>query len=321
MKKYFIVVNKMAQKSKAEVIWVTIKDSLDSRNIDYIVKYTTDNLNATKITTRFIKNLNRKDYEDYVIIAIGGNGTLVDTLNGIKNAGVYDFPLAFIPVGFDNEFAKGIGLSFDPLVALDQILNTTYPTYYDIGKYREVLRNKKGYFLNSFGIGMDAFITNIYNKKKKRRFFKKGFLAFLTSSIEAYFNQEAFSTTLRVSNSYQFFKRSYVVNIANHPYFEGNVSLSPFANVRDHNLDLMIIENMHFLRYLIFIFNLYFKKQIPDKKFHRFKDNQIHLIIRSLEFVQIDGEEQGSHYLDIYFTSEKYPFWFDINSVPILKRK
>ena len=72
MKKYFIIVNKMAQKSKAENIWVTIKQTLDNRNIEYLVKYTTEILDAKKITTRFIKNLNHKDYESYVIIAIGG---------------------------------------------------------------------------------------------------------------------------------------------------------------------------------------------------------------------------------------------------------
>lgn len=316
---YFVVVNEYAKNGNAKQIWQTIHSELVTQGVKFTYKKV--NENAVEVAKNFTLDLAERKKSKIVVLVVGGNGTLVDVLNGIKQAQRFDLPIGLVPAGIENGFAKVIGLSLNPVVALKQVINTTDKIYYTIGTYQETLRNTQGYFLNNFGIGMDAFITSIYNRKKKRKFFRRGFLPFLTSSISAYYNQEPFSATVRVSDSYRFFKHVYIMNVANHPYFEGDVSLSPQANIKDKKLDLIVTENMNFIRFFMLIVSLYFHKQLNLKSFHRFKDDQIHLTIKSLEFLQIDGEEHGSQYFDIFFKTTSYPFWFNLSSVPFKERR
>ena len=249
---YFVVVNEYAKNGSAKQIWQTIHSELVTQGVKFTYKKV--NENAVEVAKNFTLDLAEREKSKTVVLVVGGNGTLVDVLNGIKQAQRFDLPIGLVPAGIENGFAQAIGLSLNPVVALKQVINTTDKIYYTIGTYQETLRNTQGYFLNNFGIGMDAFITSIYNRKKKRKFFRRGFLPFLTSSISAYYNQEPFSTTVRVSDSYRFFKHVYIMNVANHPYFEGDVSFSPQANIKDKKLDLIVTENMNFIRFTCILF-------------------------------------------------------------------
>ena len=89
--------------------------------------------------------------------------------------------------------------------------------------------------------------------------------------------------------------------------------LSPKADVSDHKLDLIIADNLGFFRSVLLGLAIYFKKQLKLPYLYHYKDQQIHLIINSLEFGQIDGEDMGSKYYDIFLSSTQYPFWIKLN--------
>ena len=55
-----------------------------------------------------------------VIVAVGGDGTVNDVLNGLTNFEQVTF--AYIPSGSGNDLARGLHLETDPLKALEQIL-------------------------------------------------------------------------------------------------------------------------------------------------------------------------------------------------------
>ncbi len=155
----------------------------------------------------------------------------------------------------------------------------------------------------------------------------------MVSAFEALINQESFSATIRIGEKYEFFKHVAFVNVANHPYFDNGIVLSPTANVNDHKLDLLIADNLGFFKFIILAISIYFKKQLKlpylhhnyhllqQYHLHHYKSDQIHLIINSLEFGQIDGEEIGNGYFDIFYKTSQYPFWMNISSVPPAKRR
>lgn len=68
---------------------------------------------------------------------------MVDVLNGIKQAQRFDLPIGLVPAGIENGFAKAIGLSLNPVVALKQVINTTDKIYYTIGTYQETYETLK----------------------------------------------------------------------------------------------------------------------------------------------------------------------------------
>ena len=154
---YFVVVNEYAKNGSAKQIWQTIHSELVTQGVKFTYKKV--NENAVEVAKNFTLDLAEREKSKTVVLVVGGNGTLVDVLNGIKQAQRFDLPIGLVPAGIENGFAKAIGLSLNPVVALKQVINTTDKTHYTIATYQETLRNTQGYFLNNFGIGMDAFIT------------------------------------------------------------------------------------------------------------------------------------------------------------------
>lgn len=320
LRSFFIIINPQANDAKATKVWEKVRPILDSRQIDYAFRLTDHPGHATQHVRLFFNKLTTTEAKKYITLVIGGDGTLNEVLNALKKGVSSEIPLAFLPAGKNNNFAKGIGLAEDPLIALEQILATTDPVYYDIGEYQETTHSEQGYFLNDFGIGLDAYMLSLNKSQTKyprlRKILTKlhlHFLVYLLNVVTAFLNQEAFALTLRIGEKYHFFKHARLVNIANHPYFEKGVVLSPKADVSDHKLDLIIADNLGFFRSVLLGLAIYFKKQLKLPYLHHYKDQQIHLIINSLEFGQIDGEDMGSKYYDIFFSSTQYPFWIKLN--------
>lgn len=323
MRKFFIIINKKANHGTAAENWKKVEQVLNSRNVNFVAKSTTNPGDAFSLANRFAKNLKPSEKDDYVVMVVGGDGTLNDAINGIKAADNGEIPLSFIPSGNNNNFATGIGLASDPLIALEQTLNATESSYYDIGEYTNANNHEQGYFLNDFGVGLDAYIISLKNQMKKHPILRRlhlGFIPYIFHVFEAYTNQEPFNVRVRVNQHYDFFKEAYLVNIANHPYYSGKIQLTPKADINDHKLDLIVAEHMNFFNFLLLGILLYFRKQVKLPSVHYYKESSIHISIDSLEFNQIDGEEKSNKYYDLYFNAKHYPFWVNVASVPLEKR-
>ncbi|WP_035292064.1 YegS/Rv2252/BmrU family lipid kinase [Clostridium sp. KNHs214] len=109
------------------------------------------------------------DY-DYVLVA-GGDGTVDNVVNTMKDKGI-DLPIAILPVGTANDFAKLIGMPQNLEEACEQILNSKVKTV-DLGK----INNK--YFINVASTGLFTDIsqktdTNLKNAIGKLAYYVKG---------------------------------------------------------------------------------------------------------------------------------------------------
>lgn len=147
VKTFFIIVNNQASNGLKADVWQNIRMRLDSRKISYIFRKTKQVGNAKALTKRYVSHLTKEEADETVVIVIGGDGTLTEVLNGIKETPYKHVPLAFIPIGENNGFAQGIGIASNPMTALEQILSATEPVYYDIGEYTETTHQSHGYFL------------------------------------------------------------------------------------------------------------------------------------------------------------------------------
>lgn len=82
---------------------------------------------------------------EYILVA-GGDGTVDNVVNHMKALGI-DIPIAILPVGTANDFAKFIGMPEDIEEACRQILNSKSKKV-DIGKINDK------YFLNVASTGL-----------------------------------------------------------------------------------------------------------------------------------------------------------------------
>jgi diacylglycerol kinase (ATP) len=114
-----------------------------------------------------------------MVIAIGGDGTVHEVINGLMQVPGEKRPiLGIVPVGSGNDFAHAVGLPEKPDVALVHALHND-PRSVDLGLLSDET-GRKEYFDNTLGIGFDAVVTIRSHKLPVVR----GFLMYLTAVIQ-----------------------------------------------------------------------------------------------------------------------------------------
>jgi diacylglycerol kinase (ATP) len=127
--------------------------------------------------TELAKQAGEQGYE--MIIAMGGDGTVHEVVNGIMQLPQDRRPiLGVVPVGSGNDFAHAIGVPMQSDQALAHALNGE-PSTIDVGVMTDE-HGRREYFDNTLGIGFDAVVTIRSHKLPLLR----GFLMYLTAVIQ-----------------------------------------------------------------------------------------------------------------------------------------
>lgn len=307
---YSIIINPQAGNGTAQDAWERIKGQLDQENIQYRYQLIKEAGNAEYFASRLGQE---KHDEPLTVIVVGGDGTLHDVLNGlIKSAAHHQdrLPLSYIPVGVNNDFAKGYGIPLDPIKALQQILSTKQAHQINIGHYHDAIKEQDHYFLNSLGIGFDAAITSQANRKKGQRRSLSRF-AYLRHAISVLYNQQPFTLMVQQQGSRDFFKKAYIVIIANQPYMGGRFKIAPNASFDESTLDLVVAERKNWPITFWQIWRLVHGKLADSRFAKHFHGKDFHCTTTSLEFGQVDGEEIGNQFMDLLISTDSYPFYQD----------
>ncbi|WP_233449171.1 diacylglycerol/lipid kinase family protein [Levilactobacillus suantsaii] len=313
---YYIILNEHAGSGQAGILWPQIKARLDAAQVTYQVATSEYADHAILLSEQFAKQLPDTPHQNWVVLAVGGDGTLHETINGLtQTPRQYPIPVAYLPVGSGNDFARGVGMAHDWTSALTQIIQCTHPTNYDVGVYNETVKEERGVFTNNFGIGFDASIIARANQSKAKVWLNHhhlGSLAYLSAALGVYYNQQGFMLTVHVNGRRDIFPNAFLVTTTNHPYFGGGVGIVPNATLTDHQLHLVVIEKPNFLKLIWLALRLVFKRHLTSKSVHYYTAKNLHLTVPAIEYGQLDGEEMGGHFFDVYVGLKQYPFWIDV---------
>ena len=148
---YHFIVNPNARSGLGQKVWKDLDIILRTRNIEYEVHFTKYQKHATAITQKITS-----DGEEHIVVALGGDGTVNEVVNGIV-----DFDktiLGYIAIGSSNDFARGLKLPTEPEKALETILTCPHLHPMNVGelRYKDKLRR----FAVSSGLGFDADIVH-----------------------------------------------------------------------------------------------------------------------------------------------------------------
>lgn len=178
--KWLSVVNVFAASRKAGSFWKKAAVKLESAGVDYKARFTGGKYNATELSRIAAAEGYRK------FIAVGGDGTIHDVLNGIAeyvfsvasdDVRLSDFTLAVIPVGSGNDWVKSAGAarSVDDAVELITAGNVGLQDVVKVSVYEssdDALQGERplveSYMANIGGVGLDARVCEIVNRKKER---------------------------------------------------------------------------------------------------------------------------------------------------------
>lgn len=175
--------------------WREIREYLVSKGVEYDFIESENYASVERQARMFADN----GYE--TIVVVGGDGALLDALNGIMSSTCSaNVCLGVIPNGIANDFARYWGLQpGDYKMAVDCIIAHRVRKI-DVGccSFRNGDVEEKKYFLNVFNAGLSAKIVELANKRKPVLFAK--LIHYVVSFVYMLFNRQNFHMRFKLNN-------------------------------------------------------------------------------------------------------------------------
>lgn len=241
MTRYKIILNPTAGKGAAGRSIDLVKTCLEEHHIEYDLVLTEYAWHAAELTEKAI-------IEGYdVVVAVGGDGTLNEVLNGImlsRQNGIGDAALGMIPIGRGNDFAFGMGIPIEVSESV-KVLAGGFRRKIDVGWVTSELYPEGRFIGNGIGIGYDAMVGFINAKQKLG-----GFPGYLVAALRTmYIYQPAPVMEIEMSTNGAVLKTitqpSLMVSIMNGRRMGGGFMMTPDSLSDDGLFNLCIVHDMN----------------------------------------------------------------------------
>ncbi|MDE7400642.1 MAG: YegS/Rv2252/BmrU family lipid kinase [Clostridia bacterium] len=204
------------------------------------------------------------------IIAMGGDGTLHEVLNGIEDT--ENCTLGLIPFGSGNDFAESAGIPMDVKTAAENIAFRA-PNYIDYIETEGGLRS-----INAIGTGIDVdVLKRVYSGKKTGK--KKYYAAFL-KSLRHY---KASSYRVSWDDGEERTYTGLIACLGNGKQIGGGIKLFPDAAIDDGYMDLLVVDYLSRFRTLVAFLKL------KAGKVNKVKE-VTHVKCKTARIVPLDGD-------------------------------
>lgn len=223
----------------------------------------------------YIENL---DPETNIVI-VGGDGTLHHLANVLINYKVKN-NLYVMRAGTGNDFLRSLK-SKEKLVKINQYIEDIP---YDLV---EEDNNKKTYFLNSVGMGMDAYIAHLVNENEKG----KGIWTYFKCTYKGFIRYQPYDLEIEIDGVKSYFKKTWLAVVANSSYIGKGMKISPKSKRLDDTLEIIIVHGLPKIL-LFFLFPLIYLgwHTILKRWIKSYQGQEIKLKSNVDKHVQYDGE-------------------------------
>lgn len=236
MEKALIILNPWAGRGHAGERRHDLDLALERAGIDYDMVMTHTRGGAIEMARQAVE----RNYG--AVVAVGGDGTLNEAVNGIKQAEANlgrRVPLGIIPLGTGCDFIKALDgfLANDIYGSVQRLVRWRTHTV-DLGLVR-VDNEQERWFINALGSGFDAQAAAEALKITRL----KGFAVYLLAIIRAVANYKAHPMTVEFDGR-RIQRRLLFASIANGRYQAGGFLLTPDARIDDGYFDACLVDNL-----------------------------------------------------------------------------
>ena len=266
-----LVINPCAGKGKAEKQADVICSKLSNANYQFDVKYSEYPTHSQLIASEAVKS----GYDR--IVAVGGDGTVNEVLNGILIADG-DPEFGIIPAGSCNDFIKSADIPAQIENACDVLI---------AGKSKrfDVIRVGDRYCFNAAGVGFDVAVT----KSIKRSRYLKGFVLYMVSVLGNLFQFTGLNLKLDIDGE-KIIQRVLMLTVANGTCYGGDFRIAPPADATDGFLNTILINDLSPLKRISALANVLkgTHLDLPDVRMYMTKN--LYMQADNKLTLQLDGE-------------------------------
>jgi YegS/Rv2252/BmrU family lipid kinase len=226
-----------------------------------------------------------RDAEGYdTVVAVGGDGTVHEVLNGLMARPEGERPaMSVLPTGSGNDYGRTLGISFDLSTAVRQIA-TGVRKRVDVG----VCNNQ--YFANSMAIGLDARVTAKAVELKVTTGWS-GIWLYARALRYVLFNQfYSHPVTITVDGGEPTPIDMTIVALTNGPTYGGGFRITPNAVGDDGLLDMCVLDKISLPSALWRLPFLVVGKHTHMRPVHMSRIHSLELVSKRAIEGQIDGE-------------------------------
>jgi YegS/Rv2252/BmrU family lipid kinase len=224
------------------------------------------------------------------VVAVGGDGTMQEVVNGIIAAG--GGTLGVVPIGRGNDLARSLGIPLDPQAALDVALGPATRTM-DVG--RAIRDGNLRHFVAAGGAGFDAQVS--WTMSNPRPWWKNGRAGYFAGTLDELrrFHNQRLRITFDLDSGRQVVDHtSLMVAFANGPFYGGGMKICPDASLTDGQLDVCVVGDLNRFEALRELPGLYEAKHVRNPKVRFYRSRWILIEGDEPTRVHLDGEPWGT---------------------------
>jgi len=288
------VANPEAASGRVRKWWAASRVAIEAHLGPVEVKFTERPRQATILTRRAIDEGAKR------IIAVGGDGTINEVVNGFvdtRGAVAPDVTLVAFPGGTGGDFVRSIGMAGRDV---EQALAVASERRIDLGRATVIGRDGcevVRHFINISSFGSSGLIVDKVNKATKALGGRASYLIGTVKGLIQYRNQRV---RLRVDDE----TLEQVVNtvaVANGRFFGGSMMIAPWAILDDGLFDVVIVGDVGPATFLRYLGRIYRGEHLglPEITVLTGKSVEALPLGKASVFVDVDGEQPGrlpAHY-------------------------
>ena len=242
---YDFIINPESRSGLGEMTWKMIEPELKKQRVRYRVHMTAKRKDAGKIAEELTS-----DGREHTLVVLGGDGTLNEVVNGIRDP--EKITLGYIPIGSSNDFARGLRLPKDPMDALEAVLHPGKVIRMDVGVISDGTRSRR--FLVSAGIGFDASVCHEVCVSRWKVILNRlglGKLSYAVVALDRLAKDRPAHLALTMEDgSRREFPGTCFAAFMNLPYEGGGFKFCPEASPADGEMDVIIVHGLPVVKIL-----------------------------------------------------------------------
>lgn len=254
---YHFIVNPASRSGQGAKYWSKVEAYLIENEIAYRAHISSKCGEVATLMQTLTEGLN-DTCEQMTIIILGGDGTVNEALQGIKSFS--KLTLGYIPTGSSNDLARDLGISKDPIKALEHILQNPTVHTMDMGivEYKDSSISDSDTqtrrFAVSCSIGYDAAICEEVMRSRLKQILNRiglGKLVYLLIALKQLIRARSIDAKLFLPDGTEIAIRKLLFLAGMHHRYEGGgFMFAPAAIDNDGILDICCASNATKLKVL-----------------------------------------------------------------------